>query len=151
MKKLILLLFIPLVSFSQTYEEVMSVNSYEQFTRIMLENGYEFSEKNDENVQFTLNKRQEMSAIKGDFVEVMDATAIYSLTYNFFIITFNKSDFTPKFTFDSIYEKVKKDCEFFSINDNQFACYDCPKAQYVGKIGFTSKDGWGVIMNFTSL
>ena len=41
MKKLILLLFIPLVSFSQTYDDLMGIDSKEKFIRTMVEIGFE--------------------------------------------------------------------------------------------------------------
>ena len=41
MKKLILLLlFIPLVSFGQTYKELMSINSLDKFKKVVIENDY---------------------------------------------------------------------------------------------------------------
>ena len=40
MKKLILLLFIPLFSFSQTYEEVISISNLDFFRKVMIENDY---------------------------------------------------------------------------------------------------------------
>ena len=49
MKKLILLLlFIPLVSFGQTFQEFMTINSLDKFKRVVIENNYEFV-KNFEN------------------------------------------------------------------------------------------------------
>ena len=41
MKKLILLLFIPLVSFSQTFDDLMGIDSKEKFIRTMVEIGFE--------------------------------------------------------------------------------------------------------------
>jgi len=38
MKKLLLILFIPFVSFSQTYEELMSINSIDMFKKVSIEN-----------------------------------------------------------------------------------------------------------------
>ena len=59
MKKLILLLFIPLVSFGQvnSYTDLQKINSLEQFKRIAIENGYEKSKyQNDVNiVEYYLN------------------------------------------------------------------------------------------------
>ena len=48
MKKLILLLFIPLVSFGQTYKEVMSISSVDMFKKVVIENGYEFDNTDEE-------------------------------------------------------------------------------------------------------
>ena len=40
-KLLILLLFIPLVSFGQTYKDVMSISSVDIFKKVAIENGAE--------------------------------------------------------------------------------------------------------------
>ena len=45
MKKLLLILFIPFVSFSQTYEELMSIESEDMFKKFVIENGYEYDYK----------------------------------------------------------------------------------------------------------
>ena len=54
MKKLVfILLFIPLISFGQvTYEDMLSINSLDQFKRVMIENDYEFIEKNEKELSF---------------------------------------------------------------------------------------------------
>ena len=41
-KLLLLLLFIPLVSFGQTYKDVMSISSVDTFKKVAIENAYEF-------------------------------------------------------------------------------------------------------------
>ena len=44
MKKLILLLlFIPLFSFGQTYKDVMSINSADMFKKVVIENKYQYT------------------------------------------------------------------------------------------------------------
>ena len=42
MKRLLLLLLIPTLSYSQiTYEDIMSIDTTDSFIRVMIENGYE--------------------------------------------------------------------------------------------------------------
>ena len=41
MKKLLVLLLLPLFSFSQTYDDIMAIDSEEMFVRTMIENGFE--------------------------------------------------------------------------------------------------------------
>ena len=55
MKKLILLLFIPLVSFSQTFEDLMSIDSKEKFIRTMVEIGYERVSNEDGLITYAYN------------------------------------------------------------------------------------------------
>ena len=48
MKKLLLiLLFIPLVSFGQSYKDIMSINSVDMFKKVMIENEFEYMEGDD--------------------------------------------------------------------------------------------------------
>ena len=43
MKQLLLILLIPIISYSQiSYKDVMSINSEKMFKKVMIENGYEF-------------------------------------------------------------------------------------------------------------
>ena len=62
MKKLILLLFIPLVSFGQTYDDIMSIDSKDQFIRVMIENGFEMIESNETEVIYALNPTSDGSS-----------------------------------------------------------------------------------------
>jgi len=48
MKKLILILLFPLISFSQvTYKDLMSISSVDIFKKVVIENGYEFNDNDD--------------------------------------------------------------------------------------------------------
>ena len=55
MKKLILLLFIPFVCFSQTYKEVMSIESKDMFKKVAIENGYEYDSTDDDWITYGFN------------------------------------------------------------------------------------------------
>ena len=51
MKKLLLLLLIPIISYSQiSYKDVMSINSEKMFKKVMIENGYEFGKSDEDDV-----------------------------------------------------------------------------------------------------
>ena len=51
MKKLLLLLIIPTLSYSQiTYDDVMSINSEKTFKRGMIENGLDYDD--DDNIRY---------------------------------------------------------------------------------------------------
>ena len=50
-KLLLLLLFIPLVSFGQvTYDDLMSIKSVETFKKVVIENGYEYDSTDDNGI-----------------------------------------------------------------------------------------------------
>ena len=42
MKKFLLLILFPLISFGQTYKDVMSIKSVDTFKKVAIENAYEF-------------------------------------------------------------------------------------------------------------
>ena len=54
MKKL-LFLFIPLVSLSQSFDDIMSITFKEDFVQIMVENGYERTSKTENTLKYALD------------------------------------------------------------------------------------------------
>ena len=48
MKNLLFLLLIPFVSFSQEFNDIMSIKSLDMFKKVVIENGYEFDEEDEE-------------------------------------------------------------------------------------------------------
>ena len=51
MKQLLLILLIPIISYSQiSYKDVMSINSEKMFKKVMIENGYEFGQSDEDDV-----------------------------------------------------------------------------------------------------
>ena len=54
MKKL-LFLFIPIVSLSQSFDDIMSITFKEDFVQIMVENGYERTSKTENTLKYALD------------------------------------------------------------------------------------------------
>ena len=48
MKKLVLLLLIPIYSYTQNYNELIMINSLDDFKKVMIENKYEFIEVDED-------------------------------------------------------------------------------------------------------
>ena len=62
MKRLLLLLIIPSLSYSQiTFEDIMSINSEKTFKRVMIENGLEYddNEYSDDYIWYGLDIRKD--------------------------------------------------------------------------------------------
>ena len=150
MKKiLLLLLFIPLISLSQVnYEDMLSINSIEQFKRVMIENDYDFVENKQETLTYAKYpiKNSEGELESSDW-------AYFSIEHNSYIFEFVNVLF-GKFTYDDIYDVVKDKCKFSNIlevkdndgNPIDYACYTCPESS-AGVIGFTKNNGTGTIIN----
>jgi len=153
-KTLFLLLFIPLLSYSQiTYDDIMRINSEKTFKRVVIENGFEFDKSDEEYIGYGMNINRDSingnksklwsrySKINGEF------NFQFSLSSSFYGLTKDLTDESP---YNSIIEKVKKNCKFYDIiekNGLDYVCYSCPQSTYKGKIGFTKSEGSGVIQH----
>ena len=146
MKKLILLLLIPILSYTQNYNELIMIDSLDDFKKVMIENKYEFIEIDEDG-----------SWLYGfNVVEVEGAkyAEIYG-NYNedgSWKIQFNKKN-TLIFKlgdYDDIVEEIKK-CDYVGIEkfykNNDYVTYNCNR-DINGKIGFMIVDGNGFIRYF---
>ena len=170
MKKLtLLLLFIPLVSFGQlTYKDVMSINSDKQFVRVMIENNYELSDKEDGYITYGYEIDRDSiegnkSAKWGQY-SLSDGEFSLSFSRNSLINSFlpifdedalEREGLKPKSEYDLIVEDIKKNCTFYNVitenngeKEFDYSCYSCSESKYKGKIGFMISEGWGVIKHF---
>ena len=153
MKKLILLLFIPFVCFSQTYEELMSINSVDMLKKVSIENGYQPYAENDESVFYGFN------IVKDSIEDKMNKALIYDKKQDMFMFSVYKeiSFFGVKTSideteYDLIVDKIKNKCTYHKIikkdSGYNFVTYSCSDSSFKGKIGFAIIDGFGFILNF---
>lgn len=151
MKKLLLLLFIPFVSFSQTFENVMSINSIDDFKRVAIENGYELYKEDDTKVFYAYNLVKEESE-----EDSMERGLVYFKGVNSFIFTIykrmsllGKTIARDNTLYDEIVDEIKTKCTYNEIikhNGLDFVSYQCSEYKDNVAIGFAIKDGWGMIM-----
>mgnify|MGYP003643079169 FL=1 len=143
MKKLILLLlFIPLVSFGQTfdYNDLKNINSEKQFKRFAFEN--EFVKTAEYTNSLTYAQKYEKEE------EIASIWSYYYLTSGTFKFQFAKSsNGKSDDSFDRVLEQVKKKCTFYDFKEGgvkfigayerEYICYTCPGSSFPGKIGFS--------------
>ena len=156
MKQLILLCLIPTLSYSQiTYEDVMSINSEKTFKRVMIENGFEYEDTdNDQYVWYGMNivkdsvKGSQSSfwssyyKRNGEFEFQISLRSIFGFDF------FGKQIENEDNVYNDIMDKIKKNCKYYDVlneNGNDYVCYSCPQSTYKGKIGFTKVEGNGMI------
>ena len=107
MKKLILLLlFIPLLSFSQSYKDLMSINSVDMFKKAVIENGYEFSSEKDWDITYGFNIMRD--SIDGD---KSIKWAYYNTNNDRWTFTFSRSNMLNKFAsaLSEVVDHIKTD------------------------------------------
>ena len=148
MKKLILLLFIPFISFSQTYKDVMSIKTLDTFKKVAIENDYRY-EKKDSLRGLIRYVNGELYKPSGQGSWVAKKMLYYHLKDDGFNLIVRAKD--EKKVYDEIFDDVKNKCSFYKIinyKGDEYACYSCPESSYKGKIGFRASVEWRYIKLF---
>ena len=85
MKKLLLLFIIPTISYSQTFEDIMNMDSQKSFIKTMIENGYE---KNNEHSDYNISTYS-LGYIYLEELDMskLDKMGIYDKSDDFFMIS----------------------------------------------------------------
>jgi len=145
MKQLLLLFFIPILSYSQiTYEDIMSINSVKTFKRVVIEGGYEFAyEKHG-----WLNYGKNLEKDYADEYKATEWCRYEKNTSNFRFLWFDLKQYYLNV------ENIKEKCKFYDVHNyygTDYVCYSCSESKYKGKIGFVIEDGDGYIRHFGNL
>ena len=164
MRKLLLLLLIPIISYSQiSYKDVMSINSEKMFKKVMIENGYEFGEIDEDGIVYGFDIVRDSiegnKSTKWGWYGVNDG---FTLTFsrNTLLNTFlNLKEDRSENEYDLIIKEIKKNCKYFDIltytneddEELDYVCYSCSESKYKGKIGFMISEGWGYIKHFVNI
>ena len=150
MKTLVLLLFIPLISFGQTfdYNDLKVINSETQFKRFSFENEFVKTRETDFSLTYAHTWDKES-----------DEAVIWSYYYpdgTFYFQLVKKTDGSSHPSFNRVLEQVKNKCTFYDIKEDgfgsskrEFICYTCPGSVFPGKIGFARGDTSDFIETFT--
>ena len=170
MRILIILLFISFNSFGQlSYSDIMSINSVNQFKKIMIENYYEYASEEDGVIGYGYQLQKD--SVDGDKASMWGAYDINSGAFVFQLsrgnalaelfnwddIGFNTEALKEGMgVYDEIVEDVKKNCNYYDIvtfttedgETNDYVCYSCSVSKYKGKLGFMISDGAGYIRHF---
>ena len=165
MKQLLLILLIPIISYSQiSYKDVMSINSEKMFKKVMIENGYEFGQSDEDDVIYGFDIVRDsidgMKSSKWGRYGVKDDSFTVSFSRNSSLNTFlNLKEDRSENEYDLIVKEIKKNCKYFDVitytneddEDSDYVCYSCSERKYKGKIGFMISEGWGFIKHFVNI
>ena len=141
-KLLLLLLFIPVVSFGQvSYEAIMKLNSKDAFVKYMFDAGFSFDTANSsgDDLTYVLNP-----IISDDEYEPK-GTHIACWYEDFFWLYIRLEGFDEN-DYSTILKKVKTKCKYIKM-EKGYAVYECPDAKFEGKrLWFAINDGMGEII-----
>ena len=158
MKRLLLLLFIPIISYSQvSYKDVMSIKSVDMFKKVVIENGYEYDSMDDDGwLTYGFN-------IVKDSIEGSKSSkwSSYNTKDDRFTLSFGRrtvlgnffgtEDDTSQNPYDLIAKDIKEKCKYYKIinyKGTDYVTYSCSESSYKGKIGFVVSEGSGIIRHF---
>lgn len=158
MKRLLLLLFIPIISYSQvSYKDVMSIKSVDMFKKVVIENGYEYDSMDDDGwLTYGFN-------IVKDSIEGSKSSkwSSYNTKDDRFTLSFGRrtvlgnffgtEDDTSQNPYDLIVKDIKEKCKYYKIinyKGTDYVTYSCSESSYKGKIGFMVEEGSGIIRHF---
>lgn len=102
------LILIPSLCFSQSFDELMQINSQKTFVRYMVENGFSEDITNDETIKYLLNPRK----IGGK--KYMDAISEYYKSHEIFTITYAFDRPLAKKIYNNIYNQIKDKCSYLT-------------------------------------
>ena len=160
MKKLILLLlFIPLVSFGQIkYKDIMKIKNQRAFEKLMFDKQFSETESDDDiTLYYALNPK----TVEGE-VRATKFASYTPVLFKFFFTIIRTGTSTNLYTgvvtdagimandYDSMLRKVKRKCKFvkmFKPQTTNYACYSCKDADFEGYLAFGLVGGQGVITN----
>ena len=158
MKKLILLLFIPIVSFCQTYDEFVSINSLDTWKKVVIENGYEYVDwgldENDKDwVTYGFGVMKDSANVATN-VKIITAYNIKDDRFSF-QMPMKYEDFFGAMvdtemskTYNALTKDIKANCEYSEIinyKGDDFVVYTCSNRKYGFAIGTS---GFGIVRNF---
>ena len=156
---LLILLFIPLVSFSQditggstvTFKDVMSINSMESFLKVMIENNYSKIDTSTDEVQYALVPNEEGASTSFATYHTNDKfNMMFTRTGTITTDLGEQKGVVPN-PYYKIYNAVKNRCKYVAVKtvgDITYATYDCNKAKFDGLIGFYASGEEGFITAF---
>ena len=114
MKKLLLILLLPTALLSQTYNELMSIDSLDDFKKVMIENKYEL-DKVDDDGRVVYGFELVRDSIKGNGSEKwgsFNKDGSWSLQFN------ERNTIIYKLgDYDDIVESIKEKCSYVDIEE----------------------------------
>ncbi len=149
MKKSYLLIFglLPLLSYSQTYSELMGIVGENDFKRVMIENDFQFDTILDGTIIYGYNlvkdsKEGSKSLVWGGYNE----DGVWKLQF------VDKKTLIYRFgEYEVIVDSIKEKCSYVNVIDVDgvdYVVYKCDESKFEGNIGFVISDDNGYIRYF---
>jgi hypothetical protein len=145
--KLLLLGLLPLLSYSQTYSELMWIVGENDFKRVMIENDFQFDTILDGTIIYGYNlvkdsKEGSKSLVWGGY----NKNGVWKLQFA------DKKTLIYRFgQYEEIVDSIKEKCDYvdvIGVDGIDYVVYRCIESRFEGDIGFVIYDGSGLIRYF---
>lgn len=141
--RLLIIFFFPVIITAQNFDDVMSIDSYKQFSRVMIENGY-----NKYLGEYKLDDYHEYTLIENSNSKESKAFSNYEIQNEEIQIIFRVKKYEDvDIIFNSIFDNVKEKCQFIDVKEYfgaQYVFYNCERfgnKKYIFGFTNTTKDG----------
>ena len=146
MKKLILLLLIPILTYSQTYNELMTIDSLDDFKRVMIENKYELDKIDDDGglIYILLSINGDQSIREGRYWKDGSWQLQFGRKGSLLLLS-------QIMDYEDTVEGIRDNCSYVNIENIKeidYVSYQCEYSDFDGKIGFMIREGVGFIRYF---
>ena len=147
MNRLLIILLFPTFLFSQTFDDLKSINSLDLFKKVMIENNYEFDGVDDDGgVMYGYEmEKDEESGEKWAVIWAYYNNGRWSLKYALGVFDLGGYKITVS--------DIKEKCNYVNIENYKgydYATYRCDNSKSNGKLGFGIFEGNGIIKYFPS-
>tara|TARA_B100001939_G_scaffold344039_1_gene357744 strand:+ start:3649 stop:4110 length:462 start_codon:yes stop_codon:yes gene_type:complete len=147
MKRLLVLLLIPLFSFGQTYDELLTISSEDTFQKVFIENDYEFYEERSDVIRYAFNLTKSYSTTNPDLPPIVSAEiwVDYFKTNKIFSFNFSKDANAKKAVtmFAELKKSIKSNCDYRNVSEGT-VIYKCTESQ-IDIAAFKSENGRGYV------
>ena len=152
MKRYLVLLLLPIFSFSQlSYKDIMKIDTKDNFIKLMIDKGYASTDRLSVEGQIFFGYRPEKDD-KGEYISTSFANYTFVEDLGLFSFQFSRPESSYAYDpYDEILQKVKRKCKFIKVkivDTDNYACYECKQAEWEGYIGFTNVGKSGLIGQF---
>jgi len=130
------------------------MDSKDTFIKLMIDTGYSSTDKEllEDKINFAYRPEKNDT---GEYISTSFATYIFGKSVGLFTLQFTRPEISyGNDPYDEILQKVKRKCKYQAIKTigtENYACYECKDAEFIGYIGFSNVGKSGIISQWLYL
>lgn len=139
--------FLPILSYSQSFSEMLEIVDIKTYKKVMIENDYQLDKEKDGVLLYGYNLvKDEIEGSKSEKWSFHNGENVWSIQY------VDRQTLIDRYgDYPYIVESIKEKCDFVDVVDVggvDFVVYQCDESKFDGNIGFTMNNNSGYIRYF---